>query len=331
MMPPPLRLVLICPPFFGYDQAIAETATAQGYCVTVLDARLGRGVFYKSALKLFPRLTRRLTQAPFRKRFADIDDPASVDHVLLVKGDGMTAETIASLRALMPKARLTVYLWDALRNMPGMGSGFKLADRVFTFDRQDSDEFGWNYLPLFARSAVSDPSPAVEVQSVWDWSFIGSLHSDRHRVLRAVVDAHPQHRYFVHCYVQNRLVKLFRALGDPGIVSWHPPLLSSQVMDYARYQEVVRNSRAVLDIEHPSQTGMTMRTIEALLDNKKLITTNTAVRDSELYHPSRVIIIDRAEPQIDQDFLHTPFVPVPQSIRKNYQIDNWLRTLLSWG
>jgi hypothetical protein len=325
----PLRLMLICPPFFGYDRAIADAAAAQGHEVTVLDARAATGTVYKAALKLFPMLTKSLTQARFVDRFAAIDDPAKIDQILVVKGDGMTAKTICSLRALMPKARLTVYLWDALRNMPGMGPIFELADRVFSFDEQDCNAFGWSYLPLFARVAVTDPLSAVERPAMWDWSFIGSLHSDRHRVLRAMVAAHPQHRYMVHCYVQNEVVKLVRALGDPGILSRRPPLLSSQVMGYARYQEVVRQSRAVVDIEHPSQTGMTMRTIEALLNGKKLITTNAAVMNSSLYHFSRVAIIDRTMPRICDKFLAMPFLPIPDNVKQSYELHGWLKRLLS--
>ena len=328
MTGPSRRLLLICPKFFGYDHAIADAAVAQGYAPTVIDARAGTGAIYKSALKFLPGLTRGLTQSRFRDRFARIEDPAGIEEILLIKGDGMTPDTVGSLRALMPKARLTVYLWDGVRNMPGVLPVFALADRVFTFDRNDSATYGWTYLPLFSRAALTGPA-ATPVPAVWDWSFIGSLHSDRHRVLRAMVAAHPEQRSFVHCYVQNTPVRLVRAISDPGLLSGRPPPLSSQIMGYERYKEVVAQSRAVVDIEHPSQTGMTMRTVEALLAGKKLITTNAAVADSDLFHRSRVAVIDRRAPQIGQDFLASPFLPISEDLRQRYQIDGWLKTLLA--
>jgi hypothetical protein len=323
------RLLLICPPFFGYDKAIANAAAAQGYAVTLMDARAGVGAVYKSLLKFLPNLTRKATQGRVQRHLAGIEDLAGIDHILVVKGDGLTAETTALLKRLAPNAKLTVYLWDALRNMPGMAPVFKSADQVFTFDKLDSAAFGWSYLPLFARAATPQPATGLHDSALWDWSFIGSLHSDRHRVLRALVAGHPGLRSFVHCYVQNTMVKLVRSLVDPGILSGHPPPLSTSIMGYERYQEVVRQSRAVVDIEHPSQTGMTMRTIETLLDGKKLITTNAAVRDCDLYHPSRVAIIDRKQPLIDPAFLDTPFLPIPDGVRESYHIDAWLKTLLA--
>jgi|GEM_PF-2341409 len=108
MTSPTRRMLLICPTFFGYDRAIADAASAHGYAVTVVDARAGTGAVYNSALKFRPDLTRKLTQQRFRDQFGQIENPAGIDQILLAKGDGMTAETIASLRALMPQARLTV-------------------------------------------------------------------------------------------------------------------------------------------------------------------------------------------------------------------------------
>lgn len=361
------RLLLICPDFFGYDTAIAEAAARQGRAVDRFDARAGTGALYKAALKAAPGLTRRLTQGRLRDRIAAIPRPEEIEDILLVKGDGLTAGTVRALRARMPQARLTVYLWDALDNMPGMAPVFALADRVFTFNRQDSQARGWSYLPLFARVPAASaapgadtapaqdrgaaapgsaapvtaavpgapapipappPAPAPDAPMTWDWSFIGSLHSDRHRVLRALVAAAPEARFFVHCYVQNGAVRLARALADPGLLSGRPPALSTQVLPYARYQEVVRGSRAVLDIEHPAQTGLTMRTIETLLDGKKLITTNAAVRESDLYDPSRVAVIDRRAPRLPEGFLETPFRPIPEPLRRAYRIDGWLARLL---
>lgn len=330
------RLLVICPPFFGYDRAIAAAAEAAGYAVTLMDARASTSAAYKVGLKLAPGLTRAVTARTMAARLADLPDPAGIDTVLLVKGDGMTVETVRQLRQLAPRARVVAYLWDSLDNMRGMGPALALADRVFSFDRGDCARFGWSYQPLFARqtaasaavSVVSASAPAPQTEPLWDWSFIGSLHSDRHRVLRALVAGNPGLRWFVHCYVQNRIVRLFRAVPDRGVLGAGPPPLSMQVLDYARYAEVTAQSRAVVDIEHPAQTGLTMRTIETLIGGKKLITTNAAVRNSDLFHPDRVAVIDRAAPRIPAGFLASDFPAFAPGQAEGYLIDAWLANLL---
>jgi len=213
--------------------------------------------------------------------------------------------------------------------MPDVVQGFAVADRIFTFDRDDSASLGWGYLPLFAFAALADLQVGSETPALWDWSFIGSLHSDWHRGLRAMVAENPGQRYFVHCYVQNTPVKLVRAIADSGILSRRLPPLSLQIMGCDRYWDVVGQSWAVVDIDHPSKTGMTMRTIKALLDGKKLITINAAVRDSNLYHPSRIETVNRKALRISQDFLTTAYLPIPNDIRRSYHINGWLKKLLS--
>jgi hypothetical protein len=91
---------------------------------------------------------------------------------------------------------------------------------------------------------------------------------------------------------------------------------------------IVACSRAVLDVEHPSQSGLTMRTIETLLSGKKLITTNLHIFNSNLFHPSRVHVIDRDNPEIPNDFLETPFEPVSSCLKKYYSCQYWINELL---
>ena len=56
----------------------------------------------------------------------------------------------------------------------------------------------------------------------------------------------------------------------------------------AEIVDVVRSSRAVLDIQHFKQTGLTMRTLETFGAGKKLITTNHEVKKYDFYDESRV-------------------------------------------
>ena len=60
----------------------------------------------------------------------------------------------------------------------------------------------------------------------------------------------------------------------------------------AEIVDVVRSSRAVLDIQHFKQTGLTMRTLETLGAGKKSIATNSDVREYDFYDEGRVVTID---------------------------------------
>ena len=84
---------------------------------------------------------------------------------------------------------------------------------------------------------------------------------------------------------------------------------------------------AVLDIQHPTQRGLTMRTFEALAAQTKLITTNSAIQYYDFYDPENIAIIDRESPVLPDGFLDTPYAPVPKGVTDKYSINNWIRTL----
>lgn len=55
---------------------------------------------------------------------------------------------------------------------------------------------------------------------------------------------------------------------------------------------MVGTSRAILDIAQQKQDGYSMRVMEAIFFNKKLVTTNTAVKQSVFYDENNIFIVD---------------------------------------
>ena len=88
------------------------------------------------------------------------------------------------------------------------------------------------------------------------------------------------------------------------------------------------NSEIIIDIEHPDQSGLTIRTLEVLAAGKKLVTTNRDVINYDFYQYGNVYVIDRLNPKVPQDFIKKPFNPYPSSILNSYSIDNWLVDVL---
>jgi len=66
--------------------------------------------------------------------------------------------------------------------------------------------------------------------------------------------------------------------------------------------DIIKNFKTIIDIERPLQKGLTMRTIEMLGTNKKIITTNN------------IFIIDRNNPIIDEIFLKKEYQEIDKNI-----------------
>ena len=90
---------------------------------------------------------------------------------------------------------------------------------------------------------------------------------------------------------------------------------------------LMKSSKAVLDINHPKQTGLTIRTLETLGANRKLITTNKEIVKYDLYDPVNILVIDRVNPFIDADFLKREMNQVPDAVLYKYSLEGWIKEI----
>ncbi|PIL39949.1 hypothetical protein CR103_09490 [Massilia psychrophila] len=298
-----------------------------GYAVTWWDERASSATLYKLALRALPAATVRWSEQTFKKRL-ELLRGAPITHILVIKGEGLSLRMTREISRAFPSASIGLYLWDGFENIRGLSKILPAFDSVASFDPIDAAKFDWTYRPLFSRD-VARGKPKEDVTN-FDWCFIGTIHSDRHRVIDRLRKRYGTvARSFVYAFFQSPLVLLLRRCSDRTL--WFAPkgTLSTKPMSADAVAEIVAQSRAVLDIEHPQQRGFTMRTIETLLSGKKLLTTNKHILDSDLYHPSRVQIIERGDPEITSGFLNCPFVQVDESVRKYYACENWVAELLA--
>ena len=320
------HVLLVSPLTFSYHLSISETLRSMGYAVTWWDERASSATWYKLALRLFPSMTVRWSERSFLERLHQLD-PTSITHVLVIKGEGLSRRVALQMRETLASASMGLYLWDGVENVKGVSNILSAFDSVATFDPVDAKTFGWTYRPLFGRniSVVKDITAPVQ----FDWCFVGTVHSDRHRVIHRLRRRYGrQAKSFVFCYFQSPLMLFMRRLSDWTL--WLAPkgTLSTKSMSAAEVAQKVECSKAVLDVEHPRQRGFTMRTIETLLAEKKLVTTNKYILTSNLYHPSRAYVINRDEPEIPVEFLDQSYLTVSESLRNYYSCEGWASELL---
>lgn len=91
------------------------------------------------------------------------------------------------------------------------------------------------------------------------------------------------------------------------------------VIPYREYLEMLKRSRAILNIVQPGQTSITMREYEAVFDNVKCITNNQTIKQFELYHSSRYFVLGQDDMALLSVFLNTKFLPVSEEKLNEYK------------
>jgi hypothetical protein len=221
-------------------------------------------------------------------------------------------------------------MWDSFKNKKSnIEDILPLFDERFSFDKQDcaTSKETVVYRPLFFLNDYAAISESANRR--YDLLFIGTIHSDRHRILMKFrnICAANKLSYFYYMFMPTQLLYYYRSLRDSTIRKAGPGAFHYLPLGKARVLELMEQSNVVLDIEHPKQTGLTIRTIEVMGARRKLLTTNANVVNYDFYHPQNICVIDRNNIQIDVNFLKSPVVKTDDTIYWRYSIDGWLRDI----
>jgi hypothetical protein len=152
------------------------------------------------------------------------------------------------------------------------------------------------------------------------------VHSDRYKVVKQVEVIAKQAglRTYFYFYSPSKILFFFQKLLKKEFknIEKHDvsfiPLSKSNVLD------IIKKSKTIIDIQHPSQSGLTMRTLEMLGAKRKLITTNKHIEEYDFYDKNNVLVIDRNQTDINMDFLKSKFQNIDENIYYKYSLNSWL-------
>jgi hypothetical protein len=322
------RILVVSPRFFGYEKRIVEGLEARGAMATHVDDRPSNGTLSKLLIRLNSALLQPKLDAYHRSEIKRLKGEA-FDDLLFIVPESCSMATIQRYQKAFQGARTLLYMWDSFenktrRNIPAF---LGLFDRTFSFDPQDSGKHGMTFRPLFFTGAPVAAS--IKPSRAYAFSFIGTVHSDRYRILMALGEqaSNAGLNYHIYPYLPSGLHYWLYKLTKREF--WGVPRSKLQFtpLPYAEVLRVLDDSLAVVDIEHPGQRGLTMRTFEVIGAGRKLITTNQNILDYPFYSPERVMVIDRKNPKINLAFLRTMTEPIPERILEKYSLNGWIDDL----
>lgn len=243
------------------------------------------------------------------------------DSVLLFNLTNIRDVTI--LRKYLKSQNISEFLWDPVLKHNGSDASeemriatlSKLTDRVATFDPDDAKKYKLQLVPAPYRSL-----PASSVSRSIDFYFLGF---DKGRMDFLLDFKKNVGRSGMSCH--------FHIMPD-GHTHYTPEQLEhtkDHWISYAQNLANLQQSRCVLEVVQHTQSGATLRSMEALFGNYKLITTRLSARNDPYFHPSRVYVLDGPiNPQLLKDFLETPIEPASMELTSPHEINTWVENFM---
>ena len=326
-----MDLLLIMPNFFDYPKSIQQELQKMGYHVDFFDDRPSTSNWVKAIIKVNKNYLKGYIKKYFRQIMNTIKNK-HYDVVFLISGQSLSfsEDMIKELRDSQPDARFILYQWDSQKNFPYIVRMHPYFDADFSFDRNDAQqEKNIRFLPLFYTEIYEELGKKQQSHYEYDCSYIGTAHPQKYKYInemsQALKDVLP-HQFIYH-YMPSKLKYIYHKVKDKEYKKAKYKEFQTEKLSSEEVMNVFKQSRCILDVPQAGQTGLTIRTLECLGAKRKLITTNSDIRNYDFYSERNILIFDG---NIDPDipFFTKEYEDISEQIYQKYSLRNWLKTML---
>lgn len=300
-----------------YGVAIQKELEKRGAIVSGYDERPSQNSITKIVIRLLKKRVPQIFDRYISRVIAD-NKGQKFDYILICRGEAFTPLTIQHLKKEFPSAKVLLYFWDILR-CADVRFNIPYADRAMSFDPQDAEENdGLEFRPTFF---VNDYLEVVDKPvDKNDICFIGTLHSNRHKIIRKIGKSFTDKgfRFYKYLYVPSPLVYI------KDFITKFPYIALSKVhfnpISVRDTVSVLNETKAIFDINYTAQKSLSTRAYEAMAARRKYITTNPEVQKYEFYNPNNIAVVDLNDIKLSKDFIEKPFEDVPSEILYRYSV-----------
>jgi hypothetical protein len=211
------------------------------------------------------------------------------DFIFVIKGEYIKQSHCLYLKENQKNAIFILYLWDSITRIEGINNILHYFDKILSFDTEDVRKFGFIFRPLFFRKEILVNSSN---EKKYDISFVGWVHSDRIKLINdfRLLLLEKGYKLYFYAYI-GKIEKLLLLIS--GKIKKSDIFLCTKPLDFIDYCQILSMSRCILDIHHPKQSGLTMRSIEALAAGCFLITTNHHITEYTDISSASYFLLDR--------------------------------------
>jgi hypothetical protein len=308
------------PSFFGYEEVIKRKMIEMGWNVHFYSDRPSENSFVKAAIRINYRIISGRVRAYYDSILDKYED-GYFDKVMIVRGEAVSLDWLESTKKKNPKAEFILYFWDAIAYNRNAINIYNEFDRVLSFDSDDCEKYNFLYRPLFAPDVYFNQK---NVKKTYDIVFIGTVYSDRHCVIQKILDICARQNYsvFLHAYYPSKSFAILRCFFDWRFCNFYRKHVTHEKLSQAETANIISASKVIIDVNRESQKGLTMRTIEAMAANTKLVTTNSALCEAGEYDENIHLVINRDSPVFNDKFIESDFVK-PDRL-DNYTVEAWV-------
>lgn len=192
----------------------------------------------------------------------------------------------------------------------------KLDIEIWSYNMHDCDKYGFKYYNQFINlDSISSNKDEESIVETFDLVYIGA-NKNRHNDLLQIVSI-----------AKNmNLIPFYYVIDDNELEN--NSCKKNEFMPYSDYISVAKRSNIIIDLVSAENNGLTLRPIEAMLLEKKLITNYKEIKKYDFYNSENIWILGEDDEKRLIDFIKYPYTKMSEEIIEKYTVNGWLRRII---
>lgn len=217
------------------------------------------------------------------------------------------------IEKIAPRARLIVFYRNPWENNYYISEEAKKHCEIWSFDKEDCKNYGLKYNHQFYID-IADTIPADKKYES-DILFIGK---DKKRLARLMAIDSDLKKAGLNPFIY--------VVGDRiQYTSEQEAFMHKEHISYEEILKYNKNTQCLLELMQENQVGFTLRTVEAMFFNKKLVTNNPYVKTCDFYDPRNIYVIGKETRSLVDFIKKEPPAAWTRETVYSYSFEHWLQ------
>ena len=206
-----------------------------------------------------------------------------------------------------------IYKWNNIRSEEDFNIYKNLCrSQIFDYDKNQADKYNFKYNSIFYNEKYSMPFKKKNVIK-YDVFYLGAAKDRLLEIIESISFLKKYNFTYKIIIIGENTI----GIDDPNVI------FTKRRISYLKYLKMLNESNVILDIAKDNQRGLSLRFMESIFFNKKLITTNKFYSDFKSENISNICYINDEESNVVK-FKTSMFKDYTNYTKKYYSIDEWL-------
>lgn len=204
------------------------------------------------------------------------------------------------IKKINPKCKTILWIWNPINDRHIRFLNDKNLDEIYSYSKKDSEKYGIKYNTTFYNKELKEN--LIQNNQGYDIVFLG-----RNKNRKYIIED------FKNEIEKYKLKTNFKIIED-----------GEKEISYYEYLNWINKSKAVLDIVNDIYQGPTLRTMESIFLNKKMITNNREVMNYKFYNKNNFFIIGVDDMNKIESFISSSYKKIDDKVLNYFEFENWL-------